>query len=67
MIFILELNSDFPFSVLSHSCLTLFDPMDYSLPSSSVHGDSPGENTENINKWGEYEKYFKEVKINECL
>ena len=24
------------------SCLTLFDPMDCSLPGSSVHGDSPG-------------------------
>ena len=27
------------------SCPTLYDPMDYSLPSSSVHGDSPGKNT----------------------
>ena len=27
------------------SCLTLFDPMDYSLPGSSIHGDSPGKNT----------------------
>ena len=27
------------------SCLTLWDPMDYSLPGSSVHGDSPGKNT----------------------
>ena len=26
------------------SCLTLCDPMDYSLPGSSVHEDSPGEN-----------------------
>ena len=26
-------------------CLTLCDPMDYSLPGSSVHGDSPGKNT----------------------
>ena len=24
----------------------LFDPMDYSLPGSSVHGNSPGKNTE---------------------
>ena len=27
------------------SCLTLCDPMDYSPPGSSVHGNSPGENT----------------------
>ena len=27
------------------SCLTLCDPVDCSLPCSSVHGDSPGENT----------------------
>ena len=26
-------------------CLTLWDPMDCSLPGSSVHGDSPGKNT----------------------
>ena len=28
-----------------HLCPTLCDPMDYSLPASSVHGDSPGKNT----------------------
>ena len=27
------------------SCPTLCDPMDYSLPGSSVHGDSPDKNT----------------------
>ena len=27
------------------SCPTLFDPMDCSLPGSSVHGDSPGKKT----------------------
>ena len=27
-------------------CPTLCDPVDYSLPDSSVHGDSPGKNTE---------------------
>ena len=31
--------------VLSHSCLTLCKPMDYSPPGSSVHWDSPGKNT----------------------
>ena len=30
---------------LLQSCLTLCDPMDYSPPSSFVHGDSPGKNT----------------------
>ena len=29
----------------AQSCPTLCDPMDYSLPGSSVHGDSPGKNT----------------------
>ena len=27
------------------SCLTLCDPMDCSLPDSSLHGNSPGKNT----------------------
>ena len=30
---------------VSQSCLTLWDPMDGSLPDSSVHGDSPGKDT----------------------
>ena len=29
----------------TQSCLTLCDPMDYRLPGSFVHGDSPGKNT----------------------
>ena len=29
----------------AQSCLILFNPMDYSPPGSSVHGDSPGKNT----------------------
>ena len=29
----------------AQSCLTLCDPMDCSLPGSSIHGDSPGKNT----------------------
>ena len=29
----------------AQSWLTLCDPMDYSLPGSSVHGHSPGKNT----------------------
>ena len=30
---------------VAQSCLTLCDPMDCSLPGSSVHGDSPGKNS----------------------
>ena len=30
--------------LVSQSCLTLFDPMNYSLLGFSVHGDSPGKN-----------------------
>ena len=33
------------FSSVAQSCTTLCDPMDYSPPGSSVHGDSPGKNT----------------------
>ena len=32
--------------LVTQSCQTLCDPMDCSLPGSSVHGDSPGQNTE---------------------
>ena len=31
--------------LIAQSSLTLYDPMDYSPPGSSVHGDSPGKNT----------------------
>ena len=31
--------------LVAQSCLTLWDPIDFSLPGSSVHGDSPGKNT----------------------
>ena len=31
--------------LVTQSCLTLCDPMECSLPGSSVHGDSPGKNT----------------------
>ena len=31
--------------LVAQSCLTVCDPMDCSLPGSSVHGDSPGKNT----------------------
>ena len=32
--------------LVTQSCLMLCNPMDSSLPGSSVHGDSPGKNTE---------------------
>ena len=32
--------------LVARSCPTLCDPMDWSPPGSSVHGDSPGKNTE---------------------
>ena len=32
--------------LVAQSCPTLCDPIDCSLPGSSVHGDSPGENTD---------------------
>ena len=32
-------------SLITQSFLTLWDPLDCSLPGSSVHGDSPGKNT----------------------
>ena len=31
--------------LVAQLCLTLCDPVDCSLPGSSVHGDSPGKNT----------------------
>ena len=31
--------------LVTHSCLTLWNPKDCSLPGSSVHEDSPGKNT----------------------
>ena len=31
--------------LVAQFCLTLCEPMDCSLPGSSIHGDSPGKNT----------------------
>ena len=31
--------------LVAESCLTFCDPMDYSPPGSSVHGEFPGQNT----------------------
>ena len=33
------------FVLVTQSCPTLWDPMDCSLPGSSVHGNSPSKNT----------------------
>ena len=43
-----HVESSFPMclhATLLYSCPTLCDPVGYSLPGSSVHGDSPGKNT----------------------
>ena len=39
------LSSSVCVCLVAQSCPTLCDPMDCSLPDSSVHGDSPGKNT----------------------
>ena len=41
----LSLSLSFALCLVSQSCLTLCNPMDCSLPGSSVHGNSPGKNT----------------------
>ena len=33
------------YALVTHSCVTLCDPMYCSLPGSSVHGDTPDKNT----------------------
>ena len=48
IIYIYHFSHSFPLCVyvlVAKSCQTLCDPMDYSPPGSSVHGDSPGKNT----------------------
>ena len=42
---ILELGQCSVLCLVAQSCLTLCDPMDCSLPGSSIHGNSPGKNT----------------------
>ena len=41
----LKIHSCAVLCLIAQSCPTLCDPMDCSLPGSSVHGDSPGKNT----------------------
>ena len=41
----IDCKTDVCVRLVAQLCLTLCDHMDYSLPGSSVHGDSPGENT----------------------
>ena len=36
-----EISADYVLCLVTQSCPTLYDPMDYSLPGSSVCGDSP--------------------------
>ena len=43
--FTFSLHSTCVLCLVIQSCPTLWDPMHYSLPGSSVHGDSPGKNT----------------------
>ena len=37
-----SLSWEDPLCLVIQLCLTLCEPMDYSLPGSSLHGDSPG-------------------------
>ena len=41
----IDCKTDVCVRLVAQLCLTLCDHMDYSLPGSSVHGDSSGENT----------------------
>ena len=41
-----KVGTEGPLCLVAQSCLTLCDPMDCCPPGSSVHGDSPGKNTE---------------------
>ena len=40
-----KLQNSYVVCLVAQSYLTLCDPMDCSLPGTSVHGDSPGKNT----------------------
>ena len=48
------------------SCPTLCNPMDYSLPGSSVHGDSPGKNT-GVDWHALLQGIFPTQGLNQCL
>ena len=39
------ISANYVLCLVTQSCSTLYDPKDYSLPGSSVRGDSPGKNT----------------------
>ena len=54
--------------LLALSGLTLYDPMDCSLPGSSVHGDSPGKNTNLTNRmWREWPCSISQPRPQEAL
>ena len=47
-------------------CLTLCNPMDYSLPGSSVHGDAPGKNT-GVGCHALFQGIFPTQGLNPCI
>ena len=52
--------------LVAQLCLTLCDPVDCSLPGSSVHGDSPGKNT-GVGCHGLLQGIFLTQGLNPCL
>ena len=50
----------------AQSCLTLWDPMDCSLPGFSVHGDYPGKNT-GVGRHAHLQGIFPTQGLNPCL
>ena len=56
----------FVLCLVAQSCPTLCDPMDHSLPSSSVPGDSPGKNT-GVGGLSLLQGIFLTQELNQCL
>ena len=54
------------YAKLLQSCLTLCDPVDYGPPGSSVHGDSPGNNT-GVGCHALLQEIFLTQGLNPCL
>ena len=50
-------------NLVTQSCLSLCDPMDCSLPGSSIHGDSPSKNT-GVGCHGHLQEIFSTEKSN---
>ena len=55
-----------PGGLVAQSCPTLCHPMDCSPPDSSVHGDSPGENT-GVSSHAFFQGIFPTQGLNPCL